>query len=92
MKSEERRKKTWPASPYNIGAFMELKAFTNVMPSLEYEECLIQSMTYQMWLLWQLRFLKIPRKCCSVSSLLAELTEKENPRAGNSVSETIRHV
>ena len=37
MKSEERRKKTWPTSPYNIGAFTELKAFTNVMPSLEYE-------------------------------------------------------
>ena len=37
MKSEERRKKTWPTSPYNIGAFKELKAFTNVMPLLEYE-------------------------------------------------------
>ena len=39
-----------------------------------------------------LRFLKTPRKCSSVSSLLAELTEKENLRAGNSVSQTIRHI
>ena len=61
------------------------------MPSLDYKWCLIKYDLPDVVTIVAEVF-KTSRQCSSVSSLLAELTEKENLLAGNSVSQTIKHL